>query len=54
MIAIMHVAPPKIVTAINYCRKKGHFAAMCRRKASAHMVEEMCGSEESDDDAAHI
>ena len=28
---------------------------MCRRKASVHMVEEMCSSEESDDDGgAHL
>ena len=39
----------------NYCRKKGHFAAMFRRKVSAHMMAEMCGSEESNDDGgAHL
>ena len=50
-----HARCPAKDSNCNYCRKKGHFAAMCRRKASAHMVEEMCGSEESDDDGgAHL
>ena len=49
-----HARCPAKDSKCNYCRKKGHFAAMRRRKVSAHMVEEMCGSEESDDDGAHI
>jgi len=36
-----HASCPAKDSNCNYCRKKGHFAVMCRRKASAHMVEEM-------------
>ena len=51
----MRVCCPAKDSKCNYGRKKGHFAAMCRRKASAHMVEEMCGADESDDDGgAHL
>ena len=50
-----HARCPAKDSNCNYCREKGHFTAMCRRKASAHMVEEMCGSEKSDDDGgAHL
>ena len=50
-----HVRCPAKDSKCNYCRKKGHFAAMSRRKESAHMVEGMCGSEESGDaGGAHL
>ena len=50
-----HAHCPAKDSKCNYCRKKGHFSAMCHRKASAHTVEEMCGSEESGDGGgAHL
>ena len=50
-----HAHCPVKDSKCNYCRKKGHFAVMCHRKASTHVVEEMCGSEESDNDgSAHL
>ena len=40
-----HAHCPAKDSKCNYCRKKGHFAAVRRRKASANVVEEICGSE---------
>ena len=49
-----HARCPAKDSKCNYCRKKGNFAAMCRRKASTYMVEEMCGSRNQVMTAAHI
>ena len=44
-----HARCPAKDSKCNYCHKNGHFAAIFRRKASAHMVKEISGFEESDD-----
>lgn len=52
---ISHERCPAKDSKCHYCHKKGHFVSMCRNKASAHIVEDMCGFEQSDDDGdAHL
>ena len=51
----MHERCPAKDSKCNYCHKKGHFASMCRNNAGSHIVEDMCGFQQSDDDSgAHL
>ena len=51
----MHERCPANDNKCNYCHKKGHFVSVCRKKAGAHIVEDMCGFEQSaDNSGAHL